>query len=78
MLAAAGAVFGAVLALVLSFLPGPVGTDTVVGTIGYILSGWRVDSLPAWSIGFVYLLVALGLIAGSYAALMARYRKAGL
>ncbi|WP_327305799.1 ABC transporter permease [Streptomyces sp. NBC_01298] len=28
--------------------------------------------------GFVYLLVILGLIAGSYAALMARYRKAGL
>jgi ABC-2 type transport system permease protein len=33
---------------------------------------------PSAGIGFVYLLVALGLIAGSYAALMARYRKAGL
>lgn len=33
---------------------------------------------PSAGIGFVYLLVALGLIVGSYAALMARYRKAGL
>ncbi|MGI5444485.1 ABC transporter permease subunit [Streptomyces sp. CA-243310] len=33
---------------------------------------------PTAGIGFVYLLVALGLIVGSYAALMARYRKAGL
>ncbi|MFJ3974650.1 ABC transporter permease subunit [Streptomyces sp. NPDC090021] len=33
---------------------------------------------PSDGVGFVYLLVVLGLIAGSYAALMARYRKAGL
>lgn len=33
---------------------------------------------PSAAIGVVYLLVVLGLIAGSYAALMARYRKAGL
>ncbi|MFJ6797456.1 ABC transporter permease [Streptomyces sp. NPDC091268] len=33
---------------------------------------------PSAGVGVVYLLVILGLIAGSYAALMARYRKAGL
>ncbi|KOU32863.1 membrane protein [Streptomyces sp. WM6372] len=33
---------------------------------------------PSAGVGFVYLLVVLALIAGSYAALMARYRKAGL
>ncbi|MEV6956157.1 ABC transporter permease [Streptomyces sp. NPDC051183] len=33
---------------------------------------------PSAGVGMVYLLVILGLIAGSYAALMARYRKAGL
>jgi hypothetical protein len=36
-LAAAGAVVGAVLALILSFLPGPVETDSVAGTIGYMV-----------------------------------------
>ncbi|MET9695518.1 ABC transporter permease subunit [Streptomyces sp. NPDC006529] len=33
---------------------------------------------PSTGVGIVYLLVVLGLIVGSYAALMARYRKAGL
>ncbi|MET9884615.1 ABC transporter permease subunit [Streptomyces sp. NPDC006430] len=33
---------------------------------------------PTAGVGFVYLLVVLALIAGSYVALMARYRKAGL
>ncbi|MEV7519037.1 ABC transporter permease [Streptomyces sp. NPDC091371] len=33
---------------------------------------------PSAGVGIAYLLVVLGLIAGSYAALMARYRKAGL
>ena len=33
---------------------------------------------PDTAVGLVYLLVVLGLIAGSYAALMRRYRKAGL
>lgn len=33
---------------------------------------------PTAGVGIAYLLVVLGLIAGSYAALMARYRKAGL
>ncbi|MFF1410120.1 ABC transporter permease subunit [Streptomyces sp. NPDC058289] len=41
-------------------------------------SGFPGSEGPSSAVGFVYLLVILGLIAGSYAALMARYRKAGL
>ncbi|MGW1770587.1 ABC transporter permease subunit [Streptomyces sp. NPDC002104] len=41
-------------------------------------SGFPGSEGPGTAAGFVYLLVILGLIAGSYAALMARYRKAGL
>ncbi|MBT2402801.1 ABC transporter permease subunit [Streptomyces sp. ISL-86] len=41
-------------------------------------SGFPGQEGPSAAVGFVYLLVILGLIAGSYAALMARYRKAGL
>lgn len=41
-------------------------------------SGFPGQEGPSSGVGFVYLLVILGLIAGSYAALMARYRKAGL
>lgn len=41
-------------------------------------SGFPGGTGPSGAVGFVYLLVILGLIAGSYAALMARYRKAGL
>ncbi|WP_327253738.1 ABC transporter permease subunit [Streptomyces sp. NBC_01244] len=41
-------------------------------------SGFPGSTGPSGAAGFVYLLVILGLIAGSYAALMARYRKAGL
>ncbi|MCX5406060.1 ABC transporter permease [Streptomyces sp. NBC_00335] len=41
-------------------------------------SGFPGSEGPSGAVGFVYLLVILGLIAGSYAALMARYRKAGL
>ncbi|MFJ7267196.1 ABC transporter permease subunit [Streptomyces sp. NPDC099050] len=41
-------------------------------------SGFPGGAGPSGGVGFVYLLVILGLIAGSYAALMARYRKAGL
>ncbi|MCJ0868881.1 ABC transporter permease subunit [Streptomyces sp. AP-93] len=41
-------------------------------------SGFPGSAGPSGAVGFVYLLVILGLIAGSYAALMARYRKAGL
>ncbi|MFE2282717.1 ABC transporter permease subunit [Streptomyces sp. NPDC059443] len=41
-------------------------------------SGFPGQEAPSTAAGAVYLLVILGLIAGSYAALMARYRKAGL
>lgn len=41
-------------------------------------SAFPGQEAPSAAAGTVYLLVILGLIAGSYAALMARYRKAGL
>ncbi|AYV28671.1 ABC transporter permease subunit [Streptomyces sp. CJ_13] len=41
-------------------------------------SAFPGQEAPSTGVGIVYLLVVLGLIAGSYAALMARYRKAGL
>ncbi|MET9465378.1 ABC transporter permease subunit [Streptomyces sp. NPDC006544] len=41
-------------------------------------SAFPGQEAPPAAAGTVYLLVILGLIAGSYAALMARYRKAGL
>ena len=47
----------------------------LIGTIGYIISGWRVGTLPPWSLGFVFL-PALGLlVAGSIvtAPMGARY-----
>jgi uncharacterized protein len=37
----------------------------VVGTIGYVFSGWRIADLPALSLGFVYGPALLGLVAGS-------------
>jgi uncharacterized membrane protein YfcA len=37
----------------------------VIGTIGYIVSGWRVEALPSWAIGFVYLPALALLVAGS-------------
>ncbi len=37
----------------------------VVGTIGYIVSGWRVPNLPPWSIGFVLLPALAMLVLGS-------------
>jgi uncharacterized membrane protein YfcA len=47
----------------------------IVGTIGYVVSGWRVESLPAWSVGFVYLPALALLVAGSVvtAPMGARY-----
>ncbi|MFJ5547053.1 ABC transporter permease [Streptomyces sp. NPDC093225] len=36
------------------------------------------EVVPSTGVGFVYLLAALAVIAGSYGVLMARYRKAGL
>ena len=37
----------------------------VIGTIGYILSGLRVNALPDWSLGFVYLPALAALVAAS-------------
>jgi uncharacterized membrane protein YfcA len=39
----------------------------VIGTIGFIVSGWRVESLPALSLGFVFLPALVGLVIGSVA-----------
>lgn len=38
---------------------------TLVGTIGYIISGWATGNLPPHSLGFVYLPAAAALVAGS-------------
>ena len=55
-----------------------VGTGVGVGliisstsTLGYIISGWNVPDLPAWSLGYVYLPGTLCLIVPSM--LMARF-----
>lgn len=37
----------------------------VIGTVGFVVSGWRVESLPAWSIGFVFLPALAALVVGS-------------
>ncbi|MGM9490747.1 sulfite exporter TauE/SafE family protein [Ideonella sp. YS5] len=37
----------------------------VVGTAGYVFSGWQVADLPAMSLGFVYVPALLGIVAGS-------------
>lgn len=37
----------------------------VVGTIGYIISGWNIDNLPPYSAGFVSLIALLGIVCGS-------------
>jgi uncharacterized membrane protein YfcA len=37
----------------------------VIGTAGFIASGWRVESLPAWSIGFVFLPALAALVVAS-------------
>jgi uncharacterized membrane protein YfcA len=37
----------------------------VVGTVGYVLSGWRVEGLPPLSLGFVHLPALAALVAGS-------------
>lgn len=37
----------------------------VVGTFGYVVSGWHVSGLPPLALGFVYLPALLGLVAGS-------------
>lgn len=37
----------------------------VIGTIGYVISGWSVAGLPAGSVGFIYLPALIGLVCGS-------------
>jgi uncharacterized membrane protein YfcA len=37
----------------------------VFGTIGYVISGWPVQGLPAGSLGFVYLPALAALVAAS-------------
>ncbi len=37
----------------------------LVGTIGYVTGGWRIDTLPSMSMGFVYLPALLSLVAAS-------------
>jgi uncharacterized membrane protein YfcA len=37
----------------------------VVGTVGFIASGWRVDGLPAATLGFVFLPALAALVVGS-------------
>ncbi len=38
---------------------------TVIGTLGYIVSGWRMPDLPEYHLGFVYLPALMALVAGS-------------
>jgi len=47
----------------------------IIGTVGYIISGWHVAALPSWSIGFIYLPALALLVAGSIvtAPMGARY-----
>jgi len=37
----------------------------VIGTVGFVISGWRVQSLPALSLGFVFLPALVALVVGS-------------
>jgi uncharacterized membrane protein YfcA len=37
----------------------------VVGMVGYLVSGWSIPQLPAWSAGFIFLPALLGLVCGS-------------
>ena len=37
----------------------------IVGTLGFVFSGWGVPELPPWSLGFVYGPALLGIVAGS-------------
>jgi uncharacterized membrane protein YfcA len=39
----------------------------LVGTVGFVASGWRVPALPAASLGFVYLPALAALVVGSVA-----------
>ena len=37
---------------------------TLIGTLGYIVGGWRVDNLPEYHLGFVFLPAFIALAAG--------------
>jgi uncharacterized membrane protein YfcA len=37
----------------------------VIGTFGYLVSGWSIPQLPAWSAGFILLPALVGLVSGS-------------
>lgn len=37
----------------------------VVGTVGYLVSGWNVASLPPYAVGFIYTIALVGLVSGS-------------
>ncbi len=37
----------------------------VAGTVGYVLNGWSITDLPAWSFGFVHLPSLAGLVVAS-------------
>ena len=37
----------------------------IAGTVGYVIAGWNVAGLPAWSVGFVYLPAFIGISATS-------------
>lgn len=37
----------------------------LVGTIGYVVGGWRIDTLPSTALGFVYLPALVALVVAS-------------
>lgn len=37
----------------------------VIGTLGYVISGWNTPGLPPWSFGFVNLIAFIGIVATS-------------
>jgi uncharacterized membrane protein YfcA len=37
----------------------------VIGTVGFVATGWRVDALPAWSIGFVFVPALAAIVVAS-------------
>ena len=37
----------------------------IAGTLGYVMSGWSVEGLPPWSLGFVYVPAFVGISATS-------------
>ena len=40
-------------------------TVAMIGTVGFMFSGWRVAELPPFAVGFVYLPALLAIVAGS-------------